>query len=387
MRRPMGVLVMVLAVSSCADPGERTAGPTAEGELASAVQARRVVRVAPPTGKGGSDDASIRAALESARPGDVIEFPAGVYRVSNGITYAVATPGVEMRGAGTSGDQLTAFRGGSIGHEAFGSPTFRLTGADQVVRNLSFFNVPVGLELRESGGPYLVEGCRFRSARTGMVVSGPMPEVTIRGNRFVNVGTPIRLASTNGARVSDNTMLVPDPDAIPIFPRAQAAVDLQCFIDVCAGNIIEDNLVSGHTEGVLLYARFGSIVEDNVIRRNRFVGLRVFSEFETGGMVAQEDVGGLIRDNRVVDNTLRGSEGTGIQLLDAVRTTIARNRISGVAGGAGVFVGAASAQNRILENVFRENSGPDVRLEGDRNRVVTLGETSVEDVGERNRVD
>lgn len=375
---------MALALSSCGGPGERTAGPT--GESASAAQLRRVVRVAPPTGQGGTDDVSIRAALAAAREGDVIEFGAGVYRVSNGITYEVATPGVEMRGSTGPGD-LTTFRGGSIGHEAFSSPTFRLTGADQTVRNIGFLQVPVGLELRESGGPYLVEGSRFRNARTGVAVSGPIPGVTIRRNRFVNVGSPIRLVSITGARVSSNAMLVPDPDAIPISPRAQAAVELGCTIEVCAGNIIEDNVVSGYSEGVLLAPRFGSILEDNVIRRNRFTDLHALSEFETGSMVAQELTGGFVRDNRIANNTLQGTTGPGILLTDAVRTTIVGNSFSDVTGGPGVLVEAASGQNRILENTFKGGIGPDILLQGDRNRVVTKGATTVVDEGDRNRVD
>lgn len=396
MGRPIGISLAVLALSSCAAPGEPTAGPAAESERASTVLPRRVVQVAPPAGNAGTDDESIRTALAAARAGDVIQFQAGVYRVVNGITYEVSTPGVELRGPSTAGNPLTTFRGGSIGHESFQSPTFRLTGEGQAVRHLDFLQVARGLELRESGGPYRVERCRFRRALDGVFVSGPLTDVLIRDNRFVNVGEPITLLSTSSARVARNTMIAPDPGTIPVFPRAQAAVSLQCATDICAGNVIEDNLVSGHTEGVLIDPRFGAIVEDNVIRRNRFLGLRVFSEFETGSMVAQEPSGGFIRDNRVVDNVLRGSEGTGILLLDAVRTTIAGNRISGVTGhpslpqelsGVGVFVGPASAQNRILENVFRENTGPDILLEGDRNRVVTRGETSVVDNGERNRID
>lgn len=369
------------------------------------------VRVAPPTGEQEIDRASILAALERARPGDVIQFGPGTYLV--GELLPIETPQLTMLGHanGTTlrgcepetNKQLERDRQAArddlqarlLIMRRCG--VFEMTGGHGTVRGLTFEHSWMGLALgaastiesRMTEGGYLVENNVFRNSgngvRTGVLSSAP---TVIRGNRFMNVFHVLSGAGA-GLHVVDNDISVPEPDpvALPDGPGFAIGID-----DGAEGCVIEGNRIEGHRAGIVLFGVPGRPTRRNVIRDNTITGtvfpVRLWADQEDGDPIQIEDnliernriTGGVVgialnraSDNRILDNTI-----TGITVRDPS---------PGEANGAGLWLSPGSDGNEIAANIFEDIASHAVVIEGDSNRV-ELRSTSdrVRDLGSGNRV-
>jgi parallel beta-helix repeat protein len=369
------------------------------------------VRVAPPTGAPGADRASILAALERARPGDVVQFEPGAYLV--GELIPIETPqltilghanGTTLRGCEPDTyEQLERDRQAArddlqarlLVMRSCG--VFEMTGGHGTIRGLTFEHTWMGLALgaassiedRTTEGGYLVEHNVFRNSgngvRPGYLSSAP---TVIRRNRFMNVFHAVSGAGW-GIHVAGNDISVPGPDPIVAPGGSGFAIG----IDGAEGCVIEGNRIQGHRDGIVLFGVPGRPTRRNVIRDNTITG----TIFPLGLWADQEDADAIqIEDNLIEGNRIMGAVGVGIALNHASGNRILDNTISGItvrdpsfgeSNGAGLWLSPGSDGNEIVGNMFEDIATYPIVLEGDSNRVeLRSASDEVRDLGKGNRV-
>jgi parallel beta-helix repeat protein len=407
-QRDRWVLLGLLSLTACQTPTDEAAPALASTDAEPAADSRaelgrRVVEVAAPTGLPAVDRANINAAIADARPGDIVQFQAGTYyidRVPGGL-FVVSVPGVTLSGHPPSaGRPTTAIRGGPIRFDEFDPVGFFLSGSRQTVRNIEFIAFRIAIVFEgfegEQGG-HRVQGCRFTRTLQGVggILASTSRGVEILDNEFVNVGFPAVMSVSN-SRFAGNVVRAPEPAAVPVLAQPGNVAELGCVVGTCSNNVFEDNFAVGISDGFFIGAFESTVARGNVVRRNRLVGQRVFTEADRGSMVNIVSLGGAVRDNLVMGNVFRGSEGVGVVLEGARHNTIANNLISGISGsspllpdrlrGVGIFLDQGSNRNELLVNRFSDNVGPDIKLFGNQNLVVTRGKTTVLDFGRGNQI-
>jgi hypothetical protein len=278
-----------------------------------------------------SDDASLRAALKAAQPGDVIAV-SGTIEVTvddtiaiDNVTLTCATPGSGLVATGTAvGDMLTIAARGDIvtglvldGTQAGDSPYLAVNdGVSVFAQDAQFTHntvtcTPAGL-------------CVFFAGGTGAVVSdnvmqadGGLTGIQIQANGPDQTAIPLPIR-VDGARIERNTIVATSTSGGGVFGGIRP-------FDA-SGLVIADNVVTGPWRRSLSATR--------------------------------------LSDSRIAGNELQGA------LLDGIRTSaggftspagvVARNvftgnQVSG-AGRAGVFAQKACA-NKFLSNDLRGNVG------------------------------
>ncbi len=340
------------------------------------------VRVAPPSGQMTSDRASIIEAIETAKPGDVILFAPGTYKI--GPMIPVQTSDITLLGH----PEGTVIRGcdpenfTDIETALLNCHGIELRGARQTVRNLTLeytwhglyvgccfpanleeLQSPTNPDIDQPGG-HLIEGNTFRYAPNGMRVIGKTAEpVVVRNNRFVDVYHAIGI---NGGSVQflNNTLTVEDPEKIPISHHAGDVINMLPFSSMldlnqaplsedfnsCMENIIEGNTIDGYTDGIgILIVSPNSGCRENIIRNNTIRVKRArITENWMGILADTEDstlVGVPIRlqnaftadssntyisNNLIENNRILGAEGVGLELLNASGNVIRNNTFSDI---------------------------------------------------------
>jgi parallel beta-helix repeat protein len=364
------------------------------------------IHVAAPTGERGADRTSILAALERARPGDVVQFGPGTYLV--GELIPIETPQLTMLGHanGTTlrGCELDSYEQVERDRQAARDDlqarllimnrcgVFEMTGGHGTIRGLTFEHTWMGLALgwqgiedRVTDGGYLVENNVFRNSgnavRGGNLSSTP---TVIRGNRFINV---FRALSADGTfHVLDND--ISRTDRI-VLPQGVGAV---IGISAAEDCVIEGNRIEGPPSGIFLYGSPGKASRRNVIRDNTITG----TGFPLGLWADQEDAEAIqIEDNLIERNRITGGV-IGIALNRASGNRILDNTISGItvrdpslgeANGAGLWLSPGSDENEIFGNMFEDIATYLIVLEGDSNRVeLRSASDTVRDLGSGNRI-
>jgi len=275
-----------------------------------------------------SDEASLRAAIAAARPGDVIavsstiEVTADDTIATDGVTLTCATPGSGLVATGFDVvDMVTVTAPGVVvdglvldGSQAGDSPYLALNdGVNALAQDVRFTNNTVTCARFGE--------CAFIVGGTGAVVTDnqfqatdPFSGIHMQGNGpDPTVRFPIRI---DGARVQRNTIIAITPSLGPRFGAIRV---------FDADNVmITDNVVSGPWRNGFSPFRLAN----SQILRNQITG-------------------------SVVDGIRTSSAGGGAPGL-VVRTVFSSNRVTG-AGRAGVFAQRACA-NQFASNDLRGNA-------------------------------
>jgi parallel beta-helix repeat protein len=357
MKLPTLLILAPLAFAGCVPAGSthRTPAPV---DAEAPVLRNDTVHVAPPTGEREADRASILAALERARPGDVVQFGPGTYLV--GELIPIETPQLTMLGHanGTTlrGCELASYEQVERDRQAVWDDVqarllimnrcgvFEMTGGHGTIRGLTFEHTWMGLALgwqgsedRVTDGGYLVENNVFRNSgnavRGGNLSSTP---TVIRGNRFINVFRALSAGALT-VQLLDNDISRPDRIVLP--QGAGFAIGISAAEDC----VIEGNRIEGHPSGIFLYGSPGKASRRNVIRDNVITG----AGFPLGLWADQEDAEAI----QIEDNLIE------------------RNRIMG--GVAGIVLNRASG-NRILDNTISGHGRGSVARRGERRRTLAL---------------
>jgi Right handed beta helix region len=278
-----------------------------------------------------SDDASLRAAIAAAHPGDVIAV-SGTIEVTADDT--IATDNVTLTCA-TPGSGLVA--------AAFGIEDMLLVGAKGVV--------VTGLVLDGTHA----DQSPFLALNDGVALLAQDVQFTNNTVTCPPAGTCVFFAGGTGAVVSDNVMQAdaaltgiqiqangPDPTAIPLPIRVDGArIERNTVVATSPSG-------GGIFGGIRPFDASGVVIADNVVT----------------GPWRRSLSATRLSDSRISDNALQGA------LLDGIRTSaggftspagiVARNvftgnQVSG-AGRAGVFAQKACA-NKFLSNDLRGNVG------------------------------
>ena len=181
------------------------------------------LRVAPPSGAKQVDRENVQAAFDSVRPGDVVMFDAGTYRMREGAYLKVPDVTVLGHPLGTvlRGCDPEAFEVQEAGFLSveFGCTGFFVQAERQTVRNLTFEYAWHGIVV----GPYSA------SAEEAAATQGMLPPLRFVGNR-VTVSDPERV---EGPAVT----LEGNGNAVELSAATDSVRDLG-----------GDNHVTGHSE-------------------------------------------------------------------------------------------------------------------------------------------
>jgi hypothetical protein len=405
------------------------------------------VEVAAPTGDTATDRASIRAALDRAGPGGTVHFAAGTYHL--GPFLEVAVPGITLLGH----PEGTTIRGctdpdrfPSQAAAVEGCNGFLLTGGRQTVRNLTFERTwhalhlgprcldgpcPPGSPAAEAlaRGGYLVEGNTFRASQNGIRVFGQWSEpAVIRDNDFVNTYHAVMVNGMT-AHVLSNRISVPEPDAVPTTRHPGLALLIGGWeamgAPACNHNIMADNEVRGHPDGIWIMVFDGGHCRGNVIRGNTVEHARIPLAAPSTALQVRDStdanvsgvpmalLNGVMGDGAIEETLVEGNRvvsavGLALEVVGATGTRISGNTFDGVhrrtpfpgntllpptpgwgqVNGAAIWISPGSDANEIVGNLFRRLDGPAVALDGDRNRVrLDHPDDQVRDRGRGNRVE
>lgn len=402
--RPGALCALALATACGGDGGSDVIDPIPQDTTDPSF-----VEVAPPTGSRSTDVQAVLVALGRVSVGGTVQFQEGTYLIGAGYeAIQTAKDGLTIRGHANG----TVLRGGdpSLGQQFWG---LVLRGGGYTVEGLTFESfVFTGLYLGDydSGvGGSLVQNSAFVANAIGVIVAGrDAPSTIIRDNDFIDNGSAIFV---NGGRANfeRNEVHAPDPARVPDapgdYPPYPFAVAMTWggvpaansgTVGPCIGNVFADNNVSGYGDGFMITAR-GVECSGNVIRGNTVTNQVAFDAIDGASLAwifAGE--GGTLIDNEISGNVLDGSDGLGIVLEGASRTTVTGNQISNVSassllspdylGGTGIWLWG-SDDNEVADNQFTAVEGWHVVLDGDRNSVqLTSATDSVLDLGVDNQV-
>lgn len=293
----------------------------------------------------GQPHASVRAALDTAAPGDVIRVHAGRYEEGN---LRIDKP-VRLEG-----DGFPVLDGGNT-HEVL-----TVTAPDVTIR---------GFDIRNSGTSSLED-------YAGVKVSGT-ERATIAGNRIRHCNFSIHLAKSKDCRILDNE--------IHGDPGREQDTGNGIHLWYCDRVTIARNQVRGHRDGIYLEFATGSTIEGNTVEDNLRYGLHfMFSHgnayrgnsFQRNGagvavMYSRQvemtsnyfgsnwgsaSYGLLLKDmtdGRIADNTFDRNT-TGVAMHGSNRMTLEHNRFTG--NGWAVQIQSSSSSNTIRGNNFSGNS-------------------------------
>jgi uncharacterized protein (TIGR02246 family) len=343
---------------------------------------------------------------------------AGVRQAVRGITFENAFWALHL-GCCWNERRMYEWTDGST----FEGPVVRRTGGGHLVEHNTFRSAGSGL--RANGDwtePAVVRHNRFIDNWHAVSINGHTVHLL---DNHISVPEPARVPFTGFPW--DGIKISPPPPA-----WGEEGKPLHC-----TGNVIEGNHVEGHLDGIRIEVYFpNTACRDNVVRDNTvivarhrnpdpaqfnladpsdstFVGVPIsilndpmaFGEAGPGHESVVE--GNVIERNRIV-----GGEGLGVQVLHASRNRIADNEISGIVrrspfpgnamgtwgarglappwaegNGAGIWLSPGSEENEIVGNVFEDVASYAVVIEGDRNRVETRSASdAVHDLGGGNQV-
>jgi parallel beta-helix repeat protein len=354
MKRIAFLLAAAALAGGCQEP---TQPPSLRLEKSDAA----VVRVAAPTGNPAVDVPNIKAAVDAATPGALIQFARGTYAIEEATQIAVSVPGVTLQGhrRGTTIRGVSSFTlPPSKGH-------FLLNGGHQTVRRLTFEGFAFALSFGAPGtaiGGYRVEDCTFRNGHIPIEFIAFSDDVsTVQGNEFINVTLAFAILGKT-VHFRRNRITAPDPAATPFGQPVAAGVLFPEFFSggtICENNVFEGNTIVGNADGFLLITGPGELCRNNVIRENTFIRQRIFTPFDNGTMVFL--IGPGVEGNLIEENVLRGSEGLGIVVEAGSRNRIVGNAFSDLPGqkvtftpfpGTAIFLGEPTSGNRVRENEF-----------------------------------
>jgi parallel beta-helix repeat protein len=436
--------------------------------------AANVVHVAPPTGNHATDRASILAALQEIQTGGTVQFAQGMYLVgeiipvaNSRITLLGHSEGTVLRGChpnkyeAMEREAVQAFQSdesqeGFAVHSRCGM--MELSGGHVTVRGLTFEYSRLGLvlgccegeeELPPGEGGYLVEGNTFRNTGNSIRTTLWFPEPTvIRDNTFINTFHAVSAGARN-LHIIGNDISVPEPGQVPGMGHPGFAIAVSAAArgatapaghdaNICENNLIADNRIEGHPDGIVLSAfQPGTSCRNNVIRDNTIIVRRVpysppwlyadlipvMNEADpsfVGVPLALVGVGPdtaaegseapsqpmRVEDNLVEGNHIIGAEGVGIDITHASRNRVINNTIAGMrprlpfpgntlgaaqdwdeANGAGIWVSSGSDENEVVGNSFEDIATYTIVLRGSRNIIQTRSAgATVLDLGTGNQL-
>ncbi len=352
---------------------------TTEGSQEMAREQRSdTLYVAAPAGEVARDRESILKAMEQVKPGGVVQFAPGTYKIgpmipviTSDITLLGHPEGTVIRGCDP--EEFT-----SMETAVFDCHGIELRGARQTVRNLTLEYAWHGLyvgccwpenmeQLQQGDGPqasqpggHVIEGNTFRYTPNGLRVIGKTADpVVVQDNLFVDVYHAIGI---NGGTVRflNNTITVDSPERIPISHHAGDAINLLPFSSMtdmnqatladdfnsCTENVIEGNTIDGYPDGIrilVVYPNSGcqeNIIRNNTIRVGRApvvkdwpgiqwadpqdstvvgVPLRLSNPFDA------DTSNTFVRNNLIENNRIIGAEGVGLELINASGNLIRNN--------------------------------------------------------------
>lgn len=330
------------------------------------------VRVAAPTGNPAVDVPNIKAAVEAATPGALIQFARGTYAIEEATQIVVSVPGVTLQGhrQGTTIRGVASFPADwpwwLLGH-------FLLNGGDQTVRRLTFEGFGTALSFGAPGtavGGYRVEHSTFNTGFMAVAFVGFSDDVsTVQDNEFINATRPIEILGKT-VHVLRNRVTAPDPAAMPFgqpFFAAYISAEFLSGGTITENNVFEKNTVVGYADGFTFDSYPGEVDRNNVVRENEFIGQRLYGVFPpppffNGTMVWFINSGGRYEGNRIEGNVLRGSEGIGVAMEAGTDNWIIDNKFSDLPGGSetaipfsgtAIFLGEATSGNRVRHNKFK----------------------------------
>lgn len=231
------------------------------------------------------------------------------------------------------------------------------------------------LELSGSGWP-TIDG---ENKRQIMVVTAD--SVTVRGLHFVNVGVSyvqdlaaLRVQNAVGcilegnriddaffgiylAKVNDCTIR---GNVLSAHPKREMTAGNGIHLWSSSRNLIADNIISGHRDGIYFEFVHNSIIRGNISERNLRYGLHfMYSD-----------------DCRYLDNIFRRN-GSGVAVMFTHRVEMTGNRFEGNWGGAayGLLLKEIS-DSRLIHNVFLRNTTG--LLADGANRLVAEGNDFIE---------
>jgi parallel beta-helix repeat protein len=205
-----------------------------------------------------------------------------------------------------------------------------------VFSGLYYENVIVDKAIRllgESQTATVIDGRK----NNGSVVSITAPGVTLKQFTLQNCGD-----ISNAAElyiVSDDNQITENTMNCTVTPHGEEGV--WCLNS--SGNTIERNTIQNHYCGIWLEYCVDSTISNNTVMNNGDLGIVI----------------GNTKDTTISYNTLTKNKW-GIYLRDSCNNTISRNTIT--RSTYGVFINeldATSAQNKVVENNFMRNTGPD----------------------------
>ncbi|KAF1693369.1 hypothetical protein CSC64_05680 [Pseudoxanthomonas koreensis] len=279
--RPLALAALVVALAGCGDGGSGhvATAPVAEGDAAFAD--------------------ILRQRLLDARPGDVIEVPAGRYSFDRGLSLRVDN--VTLRGAGQDKSVLS-FKG-------------QKAGAEGLLVNADHFTIE-NLAIEDAKG----DGLKINEAE----------HITIRGVRVEWTGGP---STSNGGYglypVRTRNVLIEDSIAI-------GASDAGIYVGQSRDVIVRNNRAEYNVAGIEVENTVNADVHDNIATSNTG-GILVFN------MPALQQPGGNVRvfRNQVYANNTGnfGAKGT---------------PVASVPAGSGVVVNS-NDDVEIFDNEIRDN--------------------------------
>jgi len=371
MKRIAFLLAAAALAGGCQEPTQPTQSPDLRLVKAHGV----VVHVAAPTGDPAVDIPNIRAAIEAATPGALIQFARGTYAIGDPreTQFVVSAPRVTLQGdrRGTTlrGVQLDADNPEDWLCCALLSGTFLLNGGHQTVRRLTFdgyvWAISIGALGTQTGG-YRVENSTFRDGFVGVDFVALSDEpTTVEGNTFENVTAPVFVVGKT-VRIRHNRIAITEPGQLTFGQPAQGVIFypslLSYFPGACENNVVEENRIVRYNEGVIFLTIPEDICRHNVIRNNEVIDARIYNTiFVDNGSIAGLAGPGLFQDNLIQGNVMRGSEGIGLVLETGSGNRIIGNEFHDLPGlkstysgypGTAIILGAATSGNRVRGNEF-----------------------------------
>ncbi len=235
--------------------------PFAPAALAAALAAGLAACGERPAEPELSFEESLQRRLIEARPGDVIEIPAGVHEMTRGLSLDV--PGVTIRGAGMD-SSILSFRN-------------QLQGAEGLLVNADDFTIE-DLAIEDTVGDALK-------------INGS-DNVTVRRVRTEWTGGP---SPDNGAY---GIYPVQSSDVLIEGAVAVGASDAGIYVGQSTRIIVRDSRAEGNVAGIEIENSTFADVRDNLVTRNTG-GILVF---DLPDLPVQGGRNTRVFDNRIVDN-------------------------------------------------------------------------------------
>lgn len=303
-------------------------------------------------GSSEQDDApGVRAALETAEPGDVVVLPAGTYDLRSpdpaDDTAQVTVPtGVHLRGAGRTRTLLRSHvdgEGDTAVVRARGVVDVSITGLTVT----STYDGPLGTDTEDEdagGGPMFGIQIGERDGRG----SARVLIEDVRVERFQRHGITVKASrevTVRGNEVADATSVGPGGTGYGIAVEGRADQRDTSARSDSRHNVVVDNVLDGtHLRHAILlqFPTHNNLVADNVVNGSRLDAIDLHGEGEYL--------------NEIRGNTVRGGDRAGIAL--------------GNSGGSTHEHGASGEGNWIHENLLIGNQDGVLVILGTRGTLI-----------------